>query len=116
MQLPPAKKLKKFMWKFLFLLSFIITIASCNKTGQSQFDTNHTPDGSKLYKSYCLTCHGIHGDMGANGAFNLTTSKISLEEKIKVIREGRNNMIAFKDILSYEQIKAVAEYTLQLKK
>jgi len=73
-------------------------------------------DGSKIYKQYCITCHGVSGDMGASGAFDLTTTKLSLEEKIAVITNGRNTMTAFKGLLNDKKIKAVAEYTETLKK
>ena len=54
--------------------------------------------------------------MGASGAFDLTTSELSVEERINVITNGRNVMTAFKSILDEDKIKAVAEYTLTLKK
>jgi len=73
-------------------------------------------DGSKIYKQYCVTCHGITGDMGASGAFDLTSTKLSLDEKISVITNGRNTMTPFKGLLSDAKIKAVAEYTETLKK
>lgn len=73
-------------------------------------------EGAKVFKQYCVACHGLYGDMGVNGAFNLQTSKLSLEEKVAVITNGRNAMTPFKDVLSPEQIKAVAQYTLTLKK
>ena len=73
-------------------------------------------DGGKVYKQYCVTCHGVSGDMGASGAFNLVTSKLSVEEKISVITNGRNTMTPFKGLLSEAKIKAVAEYTETLKK
>ena len=72
-------------------------------------------DGKKIYKQYCVACHGLYGDMGANGAFNLTTTELTLEEKIEVITNGRNTMTPWKGILSEEKIKAVAEYTNELK-
>lgn len=53
--------------------------------------------------------------MGANGAFNLTESKLTVAEKISVINNGRNTMTAFKGLLSDAKIKAVAEYTEKLK-
>jgi mono/diheme cytochrome c family protein len=74
------------------------------------------PDGRQLYKSYCVTCHGISGNMGASGAFDLSSSKLGLEERIQVITNGRNVMASYKSLLSEEQIRAVAEYTLQLTK
>ncbi len=73
-------------------------------------------DGSKIYKTYCVTCHGIYGDMGGSGAFDLSTSKLTLEERIQVITNGRNLMTPFKGLLSEEKIKAVAEYIETLRK
>ena len=73
-------------------------------------------EGKKIYKQYCVACHGLYGDMGANGAYNLTESTLGLEEKIEVITNGRNTMTPWKGILSPEKIEAVAKYTLSLKK
>ncbi len=73
------------------------------------------PDGEKIYKNYCVTCHGLYGDMGASGAHDLTKSELSLEERILVISKGRNTMTPMEGLLSEEKIKAVAEYTIKLK-
>ncbi len=73
-------------------------------------------DGKKIYRQYCVTCHGVNGDMGASGAFDLTTSKLTLDEKIAVITNGRNTMTPFKGLLSEAKIKAVAEFSETLKK
>ncbi len=73
-------------------------------------------NGEKVYKQYCVTCHGVYGDMGASGAANLTETKLTLDEKIAVITNGRNTMTPFKGLLSEAKIKAVAEYTEKLKK
>ncbi len=96
----------------------LLMTASCSKSGGKHVAANDDSmmDGAKLYKTYCITCHGLNGDMGASGAFNLATTQISMEDRIKVITEGRNNMTPFKGLLSEEKIKAVAEYSAQLKK
>ena len=73
-------------------------------------------DGAKIYKQYCVTCHGLYGDMGASGAHDLTASPLSLDERIQVITKGRNLMAPFESLLNEEKIKAVAKYTLTLKK
>ena len=89
------------------------TIAKAKKTASK------TPPkivGKKIYKQYCITCHGLYGDMGASGAANLTESKLSLDERIQVITNGRNTMAAFKSLLNEDKIKAVAKYTQELKK
>jgi mono/diheme cytochrome c family protein len=77
--------------------------------------TQKKPDGAKIYKQYCVTCHGLYGDMGASGAFNLQTSTLSKEERIQVITKGRNLMTAFENLLSPEKIEAVAEYVETLR-
>lgn len=74
------------------------------------------PDGEKIYKQYCVACHGLYGDMGASGAFDLTTSELPVAERVKVITNGRNVMTAFEALLEPEEIEAVAAYTLKLKK
>ncbi len=72
-------------------------------------------DGEKIYKMYCVVCHGIYGDQGNNGAFNLATSTLTAEERVQVITNGRNTMASFANILDEAKIKAVAEYTTTLK-
>ncbi len=65
--------------------------------------------GKRVYNTYCLTCHGQKGNMGASGAHDLTKTKLSLAESIKVITEGRGLMTPHK-FLGEEKIKAVAKY------
>ena len=72
------------------------------------------PDGEKIYKQYCVTCHGLYGDMGASGAYNLQESELTLEERINVITNGRKAMTAFQALLEEKEIKAVAKYTMKL--
>lgn len=88
--------------------------ANANKSAKKT-SAKKKVDGAKVYRQYCVTCHGVNGDMGASGAFNLIDSKLSLEEKISVITNGRNTMTPFKGLLSESKIKAVAEYTEKLK-
>ncbi len=76
------------------------------------------PDGARIFKTRCVTCHGSKGDMGANGAANLQTSRISIEERVATVTHGRldKGMNAFKGILTPEEIQAVSEYTITLQK
>lgn len=108
---------------FVFLL-ISATILACGGGGNDSTSSDATPsgtkavaevDGEKVYKQYCVTCHGLYGDMGASGAYNLTESELSVEERMAVIKNGRKTMTGFEALLSEEKIKAVAEYTLTLK-
>ncbi|MBV6439485.1 MAG: hypothetical protein EPGJADBJ_01126 [Saprospiraceae bacterium] len=73
-----------------------------------------TPDGRAIFRKYCVTCHGADGKLGLNGAKDLTVSTLALEERINVITYGRKVMTPFNEVLTPEEIKAVAEYTRQL--
>lgn len=112
------------MKKTLILFVAISFIIAC---GTSEGGENESPatatktakkkvDGEKIYKNYCVTCHGVYGDMGASGAHDLSKSELTLDERVQVISKGRNTMTPFEGLLSGEKIKAVAEYTLNLKK
>lgn len=74
------------------------------------------PDGEKIFKIYCIACHGLDGNLGASGAAKLTESTLPLAERIKVVTNGRNAMTGFKALLKPDQINAVAKYTMELKK
>ncbi|MEM9929481.1 MAG: cytochrome c [Bacteroidota bacterium] len=72
----------------------------------------------KIWKVRCIACHGLYGDMGTNGAANLQESTKDLDYRINIIKNGSENgvMTAFGEILDDDEIKAMAEYTMTLKK
>lgn len=74
------------------------------------------PDGMAIFKQYCVVCHGADGKMGLNGAKDLSLSTLTLDERINTISNGRKLMTPFNEVLSVDEIKAVAKYTLTLKK
>jgi len=116
--------------KQLITLAIIAVFAfACGNSNDSKASTEDTnasastetvaaADGEKVYKQYCVTCHGLYGDMGASGAFNLVDSKLSMEERVAVISNGREgtNMVGFKSILKEDQIQAVSKYIETLRK
>lgn len=116
--------MKNFTSIILVLVAIMAFTFACGDSGAknaSAKTASNTPakpkpvDGSKVYKLNCTVCHGVSGDMGASGAHDLTKSKLTVEERMAVIKNGRNTMTPFANILSEEKIKAVAEYTMTLK-
>ncbi len=73
------------------------------------------PDGLAVFRQNCVNCHGTDGKLGLNGAKDLSKSTLSLDERVLVITNGRNQMTAWKGLLSPDEIRAVAEHTLTLK-
>ena len=72
-------------------------------------------DGSAVFKTHCQLCHGPDGKLGLNGAKDFSVSELTLEERVEVITKGRNTMASYENILSEDEIKAVAQYTLTFK-
>ncbi len=75
-------------------------------------------DAKRIWKIRCIACHGLYGDMGTNGAANLQDSDKSMEYRINIITNGSENgvMTAFGDILDEDEIKAMAQYTMDMRK
>jgi len=73
-------------------------------------------DPKIIFKANCASCHGFTGDLGVNGAKDLTASIISLEEAVAQVYHGRGLMTPYKDILKPEELVAVAKYTETLRK
>jgi mono/diheme cytochrome c family protein len=86
---------------------------ACNSDSGTRNDSDFeiTIDkGKQLYKNYCVSCHGIDGTLGLNGAVNLQMSKLTKEEKINVITNGRKLMLPFKEILKPHEIESITVY------
>ncbi len=102
---------------FAILTSFLL-IAACG-TEASKHSAAAAgaaePDGMAIFKKYCVACHGADGKLGLNGARDLSQSALTLEERVSMVTKGKNMMTPFGEILSQEEIRAVAEYTQTLK-
>lgn len=92
------------------------------KSSQSEEEANLTPEerqlalGKRLFKNHCVACHGMDGKMGFNGAKDLTETELTLEERKILIAYGRGSMMAFKSILSADEIEAAARYSMTFNK
>jgi cytochrome c6 len=73
-------------------------------------------NGEVIFNSQCAMCHGRAGDLGLNGAKDLTRSTLPEAEVTAVVTNGRNAMMPYKTILSPEQVKEVVQHTLTLRK
>jgi cytochrome c6 len=94
----------------LFLLAMVIACAG----NESKKDAASV-DGAAIYKKYCVLCHGTNGKLGLNGSKDITISQLTEEQRIGQITNGKNTMTPFQGILSPEEIKAVAAYSMTLK-
>jgi mono/diheme cytochrome c family protein len=108
--------------KLLWILLFFSAACGCTEDDPTRnatpkkADSALIPDGMAIFRQKCVTCHGADGQLGLNGAKDLSQSILPLEERINLITHGKKLMTPFGTILSPEEIKAVADYTLTLKK
>ncbi|MBK9337968.1 MAG: cytochrome c [Lewinellaceae bacterium] len=98
-----------------FVLAALLAGVSCG-TDQLPGPDKTSPDGKALFRRHCVTCHGADGTLGLNGAGDLTKSARTQAERVVQITKGKNLMPAFEEVLTPEEIQAVANYTETLKK
>ena len=99
-----------------FAFAFKNIQATKNPKVKATTEIVNNDEGKKLYKIYCVACHGKDGRQEFNGAKDFAKSTMTLEERIIIIREGRKMMTPFKGMLKEKEIEAIAGYTLKLSK
>ena len=102
------------MDKIILSLSLMALIIACG--GKQNSETKTAVNGQTIYTKYCAVCHGSDGKLGLNGSKDITISKLTEAERVEQITHGKNTMTPFEGILSTEEIKAVAAYTMTLTK
>jgi mono/diheme cytochrome c family protein len=94
------------------LLLIATFLFACGSVNSGNSDGN---PGKEVYRTYCVACHGADGKLKLNEALDLSRSKMTLEERIDNISKGGSMMPAFAEVISEEQIQAVAVYLDELK-
>ncbi len=102
------------MKKIIFFASIITFLFACGGENGPKASPEELAKGKETFGKLCVACHGSTGNMALNGAKKFGESTLSLDERILVITNGRNLMTPYKGILSEEEIKAVAAYTVEL--
>lgn len=104
------------MFKKYFIISIgILALASCGSDADPS-DKKEKPSAENVYLQNCSICHGDDGKLGVSGAKDLSTSVMSMEERVSIIKNGKNGMTPFQGMISDEEINLVAEYITSLRK
>jgi len=109
--------------KILATLSLLLIIASYGLAEMSKKATKveitvtePSELGKSVYVAQCQNCHGPDGKLGMAGAKDLTATNMVKDDIVYLLNNGKNSMPKFNEALSAEEIDAVAEYVLQMKK
>lgn len=103
----------------IFFICGLLMIA-CSKSEKKEIaDKKEKPklsanSGKDIFTKNCKLCHGSDGKLGISNAADLSISTLTLDEQIEVITNGRKGMAPWKNDLSAEQIRLVAEYVRTL--
>lgn len=89
-----------------------LTLFGCGSVSSQDSETDL---GKQTYQTYCVACHGADGKLKLNDSPDLTFSDMTLEERIENVKNGGSMMPAFAEVLSEDEIKAVAVYLEELK-
>ena len=100
----------------------IFMIASCDNPtnideieikNQSSLDKNaqtNLNDIDQIYRYKCSICHGKQGVSVIDSAPDLVSSKLSFEERVAIILEGRGTMPPQKDVLDMPTIRGLVVF------
>jgi polyvinyl alcohol dehydrogenase (cytochrome) len=68
------------------------------------------PDGAAIYQQRCALCHSTDGTGGSGPSLVGVGDRYSVEDLHAIVRDGRNGMPAWNDVLTPEEIDAVVAY------
>ena len=98
----------------LFALTALLMLASCMDSPEIQVegssDDMFMAEISRVYGFKCALCHGRNGTSIIKTAPNLKDTKMSIEERIAIIKYGKTTMPPQKDVLDAKTIRGLAEY------
>lgn len=89
------------------------------------FTTMALADGRNDFNANCTKCHGGNAKTNARRALllkidpkklYLQASEMNNEEMVAIIEKGKNQMPGFEKQLTKEQITAIVDYVMNLKK
>lgn len=103
------------------LLFFSLLFIGCGSESSSENALENTEispldRGKKIYRKFCIQCHGYDGTLMASGSKNLKESTLDSEARISFIKKGKAAMISYEGILTEEEIKLVSDYVATFQK
>lgn len=101
--------------KVMGVVAFLLIIAAYGMAEMSKIpkvketSTNGVVSGKDLYENNCQSCHGPKGNLGNNGAKDLTLSIMDHNAELLIINNGKSPMPAYNSLSDAEK-EAVATY------
>ena len=68
------------------------------------------PDGRDVYQERCASCHGGNGEGASGPTLAGVADRLTVDDHVAVVRDGRGQMPGWDGRLSDEEIEAVVDY------
>jgi cytochrome c551 len=119
---------KRIVLIFILSIAILATASGCQKASKKPYSQSQKPNiqtpankpattkqptairGAEIYKSKCLSCHGMSGQGGSKGPAINTTEYKDPKKVMAVVRNGKGSMPSFKGRLTDAQITVVTNY------
>lgn len=93
----------------------VILLPACGESNATPTNTKKL-SGVEIFQTNCAMCHGRYGNANISGAADLKNSEIPMEEVVNIIKFGKGSMTAYGEMLNANEIEAVAQHVLSLRK
>ena len=96
-----------------FILLVLSQCGSADPAAEQNSDPSEAPSQAAIKRAYtmkCSLCHGTDGRLMASKAPDLSTSTMTIEERIAIITYGKGTMPPQKGILDPAIVRGIADY------
>jgi len=92
------------------VIAFAVPADGAPATSQPAEAESGDDVGATVYRQRCAACHGGSGEGGSGPSMVDVDERLSRDEHVTVVRDGKGNMPAWQDTLTDEEIEAVVDY------
>lgn len=101
----------------LLVMIIAVTLFAAGCGTDDQMIAEKTADYPGVYKAKCLSCHGVdlEGRMGSRTDLREVGDRLSREEIVDVLHNGRGAMPGFQERIPEEDIQELADWLVTYK-
>ncbi|SFE24032.1 cytochrome c551 [Paenibacillus algorifonticola] len=101
----------------------VLLLSACGNSGAVDTTNNNSTEGMSvqngdaemIYKKKCMSCHGTDLQGRRGPSLQNIGSRLTEEEIVDVVTNGRNEMPKFEKNISAEDIQSVSKWLSELK-
>lgn len=112
---PWRERRSRLLQGFAMLASVLVLSTGCAQAIALPDDADdELRNGAEVYRASCSRCHGADGDGGIGPSLRGVAQRLTPEDQLGVVVNGRNMMPRFDTVLSEPDILAVVRYQREI--